>query len=75
MDFGLRKGEGTFYFNDGRVYRGSWERDEKNGYGIEEGVHYYEGEWKNDLKEGQGVINFEDNSKYEGNFIHDYPQG
>ena len=75
MEAGLRSGEGTFYFIDGRAYRGQWKNDEKNGYGVEEGVHYYEGQWKNGLKDGNGVINFDDHSKYEGSFLKDYPEG
>lgn len=35
MKNGKRSGQGTFYYLDGKVYKGTWENDKKKGYGIE----------------------------------------
>lgn len=34
MKNGIREGQGTFYYIDGRVYRGAWHNDMKTGYGV-----------------------------------------
>lgn len=75
MVAGLREGKGIYYFVDGRVYKGEWVRDKKEGYGSEEGRNLYEGEWVRDMKWGAGKMVFQDGSKYEGYFERDLPNG
>lgn len=75
MQYGVREGQGTFYYLDKRVYRGSWKNDERCGYGVEEGEDYYEGEWLHGFKNGRGSIKFSDGSLYEGEFHQDMPHG
>lgn len=43
MRNGKKNGEGTFYYADGRVFKGKWENDQIHGYGAEEGAYFYEG--------------------------------
>lgn len=41
-------GHGTFTYNDGRFYEGSWMNDTRHGFGFEsDTVHLKLGEWKN----------------------------
>ena len=75
MSNGQRSGQGTFFYEDGNIYRGSWKNDEKSGYGVEEGDNYYEGEWLHNLKNGRGSMKFSNGSKYEGEFHQNFPDG
>ena len=62
----MREGKGVFYYLDGRVFKGDWLRDKKEGFGVEEGTNKYEGDWLRDYKWGIGKVTFSDGSKYEG---------
>lgn len=52
---GLREGEGTYYFQNGNVFKGNWKQDTINGPGelqIGEGETLI-GNWKNNKKNGK----------------------
>lgn len=75
MRNGKKNGQGIFYYLDGRVYKGNWENDFPQGYGAEEGAHFYEGEWRKGLRHGKGYLRLKDGSTYQGLFYDGRPHG
>jgi hypothetical protein len=56
---GLRHGKGTYTFQDGYRYEGTWEEDQMSGFGIlwvADEVKWYEGEWQDGTFHGRGII-------------------
>lgn len=55
---GLRQGQGTYHFQDGYRYEGTWEDDQMSGFGILwiDDFKWYEGEWKEGTFHGKGII-------------------
>jgi hypothetical protein len=55
---GLRQGQGTYYFQDGYRYEGTWEDDHMTGFGILwiDDIKWYEGEWKESTFHGKGIV-------------------
>ena len=51
-------GEGVFTWPDGRVYKGHYYNDKKNGYGefTWPNGKIYKGFWKNGKQNGEGVV-------------------
>jgi hypothetical protein len=75
MKRGVRSGEGIYYYLDGRVYKGNWADNQINGFGAEEGAHFYEGEWLHGLWHGKGYLRLKDGSIFEGHFFQGKPEG
>ena len=65
--------QGVYACSNGDVYRGHWERDEKNGFGHQTfanassgqqgcdsttGQEWYEGHWKDGRIEGEGECSY-----------------
>lgn len=73
MKKGVKNGQGIYYYLDGRVYKGSWADDQINGFGAEEGAHFYEGEWLNGSWHGKGYLRMKDGSIFEGQFFQGRP--
>ena len=75
-----REGIGTFYYIDGKIYKGEWKNDKIEGRGImkykkEEKEEEYEGEFKNNKKEGKGIMRYNNGDKYEGFWKDDKKEG
>ena len=72
----VRHGQGCCVYQDGRVYKGAWKNDQKNGTGTMEwktSGGRWTGEWKNDQKNGAGMFYFKNGRSYEGDFLNDVP--
>eukprot|EP01017_Pseudomicrothorax_dubius_P023353 TRINITY_DN2499_c0_g2_i1.p1 TRINITY_DN2499_c0_g2~~TRINITY_DN2499_c0_g2_i1.p1 ORF type:complete len:442 (-),score=69.86 TRINITY_DN2499_c0_g2_i1:95-1420(-) len=55
----LKQGRGKFYYSNGEMYDGDWDKDRREGHGTlwgANGSKRYEGEWKGDLFHGKGVF-------------------
>ena len=67
---GLRSGNGTMSYNDGRVYTGQWSNDWANGKGtgIWPNGDKYDGEFRDGLFHGYGKLTFSDGTVYEGQY-------
>ena len=67
--YGKQQGEGRLkWAKDGRVYEGSFENDEINGYGTftsSDGC-VYRGNYKDGRKNGLGLCTWSDGRSYEG---------
>jgi|GEM_PF-35459 len=60
----------AYTYPDGTIYKGEWEGNKRNGYGIwirPDGTQY-EGEWEDDKPNGRGVLINPDGSKYSGDW-------
>jgi len=69
-------GQGSFYFDTGEMYEGSWKDNEMSGKGkftYTTGV--YEGQFADSKRNGQGSFTWEDGSTYVGNWISDKLNG
>ena len=68
---------GTYYFNDGSIYKGFFENDKINGRGrlIQINKYIYEGDFEDGLFNGFGKSYTLDNSRYEGNWKNDLQEG
>jgi MORN repeat. len=63
----MRQGIGEMVSEDGAIYKGSWYKNKKDGYGIEElsDGTIYSGEWRKGHKNGRGRIkNNSENHSY-----------
>jgi hypothetical protein len=62
------EGYGTWVFNTGEKYAGSWRNKKRNGKGINYFVdgEWYKGDWVNDQRQGQGVNYSANGDLYEG---------
>lgn len=71
VDGDCYKGEGTFHFEDGSIYKGSFKNGVQHGHGIYnwESGRKYEGEWENGLYHGFGVMSYPDQTSYSGNWV------
>lgn len=73
---GSLTGEGSFEFDTGEIYTGSWEKYDMNGKGKLTGnIGNYEGEFKNSQRDGKGVFVWPDGSKYDGSWLTDKMNG
>jgi hypothetical protein len=68
FDNGMRSGEGTYIWQCGDKYEGSWHDDERSGFGIlkYQNGSAYKGEWFRDQRSGWGEMNFSDGSSFLG---------
>ena len=74
---GLKHGQGTFTFKDGRVYTGMFRQDAIHGIGMMwDGNNHvkYEGDFSFGYKQGQGVLTTR-HHRFEGHFFHDEKHG
>jgi hypothetical protein len=69
-NFLKRHGHGTFNFNNGDIYDGSWVEDKIEGQGIYKWPNgtKYEGNFSAGLMNGHGKFTWPDGRKYEGLF-------
>ncbi len=68
--------EGTCTYEDGAVYTGEWNQDQRSGWGRHtfSNKDWYEGEWEADTMEGQGRLTLTDKSYYECSWHLGQPQ-
>ena len=68
---------GTYYYNDGSIYKGFFENDKINGRGrlILINSYIYEGDFEDGLFNGFGKLYTLNNSRYEGNWKNDLQDG
>ena len=68
---------GTYYYNDGSIYKGFFENDKINGRGrlILINKYIYEGDFVDELFSGFGKIYSLNNLKYEGNWKNNLQEG
>ena len=72
---GVYEGQGTYYFENGDVYTGAFEKGKFNGVGklqykVSLDKCYYEGEFKNDKCHGKGTF-YHFSTIQEGNWAND----
>ena len=68
---------GTYYYNDGSIYKGFFENDKINGRGrlLLINKYVYEGDFVDELFDGFGKIYSLNNLKYEGNWKNNLQDG
>ena len=68
---------GTYYYNDGSIYKGFFENDKINGRGrlLLIDKYIYEGDFVDELFNGFGKIYSLNNLKYEGNWKNNLQEG
>ena len=68
---------GTYYYNDGSIYKGFFENDKINGRGrlMLINKYIYEGDFVDELFHGFGKIYSLNNLKYEGNWKNNLQEG
>lgn len=61
-------GNGTYLFENGDRYNGSWKKGVANGYGVYEFVNgdVYKGSFKGGLMDGRGTYRYSNDDKYIG---------
>ena len=71
------KGHGTFNWENGDVYAGSWEEGLPDGYGdfFHENGDSYKGQFSEGKKDGNGRYNWKDGNYYDGSWEVDKPNG
>lgn len=64
------KGNGTYYYPDGSIYKGEWKDSKHHGKGVYEFVNgtVYDGEWQNNVLHGTGFYIDANGRKWEGQF-------
>lgn len=62
------EGNGSYLFENGDLFNGSWRKGLPNGYGVYEFTSgdVYKGAWKNGLMEGRGTYTYKNGDKYVG---------
>ena len=73
----LPHGQGTFTWDSGNRYAGTWANGQKHGHGAftwASGATYV-GTWKADFRHGEGTLIWADGSRYEGEWINDQKEG
>ncbi|MYH15809.1 MAG: hypothetical protein F4149_11610 [Gammaproteobacteria bacterium] len=67
---GLRTGQGTYTWVDGRTYTGAFVADRRHGEGVLtwKNGNRYEGQFDGDRMHGQGVFTWSNGDRYEGTF-------
>jgi hypothetical protein len=72
-----RDGKGTYTFENGEVYSGTFKEGKFEGKGTYTFVSgsKYEGEYKNGVREGKGKFTYPTGDVYEGDFVGGYPEG
>ena len=66
-------GIGVLEYASGDIYEGSWENDQRHGYGkfvsVASGAHVvYEGFWKDGVKHGKGKVTLANQERFEGSW-------
>ena len=68
---GLKHGYGVFKSNDGKIYQGNWDQDQKSGFGIfkwPDGSKM-ECSYLNGMRHGHGVFTYCDGETHEGEWL------
>ncbi|WP_081579617.1 hypothetical protein [Oscillibacter ruminantium] len=69
-------GKGSFYFDTGEVYQGSWNSNEISGAGkLTYTTGVYEGDFSDSARSGQGTFTWPDGSTYTGSWVSDKLSG
>lgn len=70
-------GNGTYQFNSGGKYQGSFRNGKMHGSGthISRSGNRYEGTWYYGKRQGKGIMNFSNGDTYSGSFKNDQLQG
>eukprot|EP01124_Arcella_intermedia_P011696 TRINITY_DN18120_c0_g1_i2.p1 TRINITY_DN18120_c0_g1~~TRINITY_DN18120_c0_g1_i2.p1 ORF type:complete len:324 (+),score=85.67 TRINITY_DN18120_c0_g1_i2:69-1040(+) len=74
----VREGEnGTYFYNDGSIFRGQWKGGKPNGKGemTTSSGDKYVGEWKDGKKAGYGEMEYSNGDKYIGEWLNDNLNG
>tara|TARA_R110002072_G_scaffold32623_1_gene99316 strand:+ start:326 stop:763 length:438 start_codon:yes stop_codon:yes gene_type:complete len=64
------EGNGSYLFENGDLFNGSWKKGLPNGYGVYEFTSgdVYKGAWKDGLMQGRGTYTYNNGDKYIGNW-------
>lgn len=67
---GMRHGIGTYIYEDNKIYKGNWSKNNYDGFGVLTFSNggQYEGSWFNNKKHGHGKWTYADGKFYEGNW-------
>lgn len=67
---------GTCTYEDGAVYTGEWEQDQRSGWGkhVFADQDWYEGEWSADTMQGEGRLTLTTGACYECTWLQGQPQ-
>lgn len=62
------EGNGSYMFENGDLFNGSWRKGLPNGYGVYEFTNgdVYKGAWKDGLMDGRGTYTYDNGDKYIG---------
>jgi len=74
---GLPHGEGTFTWDSGNVYSGSWVNGKRQGSGTfswASGTRYV-GDWHQDRQHGKGLMTWTNGTQYSGQWVYGHKQG
>jgi hypothetical protein len=71
------KSEKVFPFVSGSKYKGEWNNDQKEGFGVQVNPDQtkYEGEWKNGKYHGRGTLWVKKGKNYVRTYVGDWEQG
>ncbi len=73
---GILSGQGTFEFDTGEIYKGSWENHNMSGKGtLTSTLGDYSGEFKDSQRSGNGVFTWSDGAEYDGAWSEDKMNG
>ena len=73
-------GIGSLVYSNGDIYEGSWDQDQRHGFGKFVSFHsgsavIYEGNWKDGIKEGRGKMTFANGDSFEGKWVKGLLEG
>lgn len=78
MQNGMRHGEGTYFYKDGRKYVGQWKDDKEHGSGVLYSYNrnkIYDGQWQNGMRHGTCEIYIYGDEFYKGGMKDDKRSG
>jgi hypothetical protein len=79
---GIRHGQGKLTFKDRSFYRGTFNEEKMDGYGVhvsapdaDGNATQFEGQWKSNMRHGTGTLMDRDGSVYHGKFFDNRKHG